>query len=390
MSIKVNLDTIPFSSGARTGVYRYIYHLAKGLIETNQCDLSFAFSHISDIFFDKSKTFLNQNPMFSKHDLFQYYEHSEAKHAAALYETTKKQIFHSPFHMHPILQDIKNNSLIKAFTTIHDVIPLIFPEYRNFHRLKYEYLPYHTIDENDWILCPSETTKQDVINYCKVDQNKIFMTYNGVSDKEFYFVTDKKYILNIKNKYHIPDKPYIIYVGAIEVRKNLIHLIESFIKLIEQEKHLDLNLVICGMVRGEYLPVIKKFQEIAGSSLFSHRIIHLNDVSDEDLPSLYSGALAFTCLSHYEGFGIPIIEAMQCQTPTIVSNIPAFQEVVQNTEILVPTDDPDAFSQAVLNIYSSTSYRDKLIKHGLKRAKVFSWESVIQKTLAAYKRALSE
>ncbi len=239
----------------------------------------------------------------------------------------------------------------------------------------------------DWILCPSEHTKQDLIQYCKVDKEKVFVTYSGVSSKQFYPVSDLNKIQSIKQKYAILDTSYLIYVGAIEERKNIVQLISSFIELIKQEKISDLKLVLCGSVRVEYLSVLRDFHELMKQSKPDGKIIHLPNIPDEDLVVLYNGAFAFVNLSHYEGFGSPTVEAMQCRTPVIVSNSSAFPEIVQNAGLLIDKNDSEAFSQAILSIYSS-SKRDALVKKGIKRAKQFYWENMIEKTHHAYQKAL--
>ncbi len=306
-------------------------------------------------------------------------------------DLASQDIYHSIYHGIP--RAAKAYRQMARFITVHDLIPILHPELfgvgiefeefdENFDLKKI----LDGLDFDTWVICVSQSTKDDLCNYLgkRIDPDKIHVIYPGVSN-HLRPCHDPKQILSVKQKYGIPNQPYILSLGTLEPRKNFAHTIECFKSLIRSEKIDDLNLVITG-TRSWNEPILAK--AIAQNASLKDRIILTGFVDDMDLSALYSGALVFVYPSLYEGFGLPPLEAMQCGTPVITSNNSSLPEVVGDAGIMVEARDPDAFCQAILDIYLHPHIRKNLAKKGLARSQQFSWSKCAQSTMAAYKQSL--
>jgi glycosyltransferase involved in cell wall biosynthesis len=313
-------------------------------------------------------------------------------HELSLGDLSESNIFHSVYHRIP--KTLKSATRIQRFITIHDLIPMIHPEFcgldpkqpifdRNFD-LKDS---LDSIDPDTWILCVSNSTKNDLCEYLqdRIDTNKIFVTPLAASDL-FYRCLEPEKINVVKQKYSIPESRYVLCLSALEPRKNIEHTIQCFVHLIQQEKLIDLSLVIAG-AKGWLYDTI--FETIDSYPLLKDRIIVTGYIADEDLAALYSGALVFVYPSFYEGFGLPPLEAMQCGTPVITSNTSSLPEVVGDAGIMVDPQDRDALCQSILDLYNQPLLCTTLSVKSIERAKKFSWSKCAKQTIDAYKYALS-
>lgn len=296
----------------------------------------------------------------------------------------KADIFHSPFY--PLPRQAKQEKKVKNFLTIHDIIPIIYPQLFAFKEDELFQRIIESIDADDWVFCVSHSTKNDFCNYLKyIDADKVFVTHLAASEL-FYPCFDYEKIAFTRTKYNIPDVPYILSLSTLEPRKNIEQTIRCFARLVQQENIKELYLVLVGTKGWKYE---KLFEVISNYNALKERIIITGWVDDEDLAALYSGALAFVYPSFYEGFGLPPLEAMQCGVPVITSNTSSLPEVVGDAGIMVPPTDADALCQSMLEIYNRPSLREAMSLKSLERAKQFSWEKCTQETISAYKTALS-
>lgn len=291
-------------------------------------------------------------------------------------------IYHSPFHPFPECLSLAKS--IKV-VTIHDLIPIIYPE---FYESNYQSSVQKVISKlkpQDWIICTSEATKNDLCNYRKdIDHSRVFIIHLAASEI-FYPCNNPEKIKAIKKKLQIPDGPYILSLNTLEPRKNIAHTIRCFVKLVEEEGIKDLSLVIAGRTGWNYKDI---FDEISNLPHLKERIIITKYAEDADLGALYSGALVFVFPSFYEGFGLPPLEAMQCGVPVITSNTSSLPEVVGDAGIMVSPTDANALCQSMLEIYLKPSLRQSLSKKSIKQAEKFSWQKCTQETIQVYKAAL--
>ncbi|MBL1177250.1 glycosyltransferase family 4 protein [Pantanalinema sp. GBBB05] len=303
-------------------------------------------------------------------------------------------IYHSNYHKIP--KAIQENKRIKSFLTVHDLVPILHPEW--FEMLEKNNLKTFHPDFNlpeilsgltsaNWIICPSKITKRDLLQYYgdRLDCEKVKVIPWAASDT-FYPCQDKDKIAVIKQKYRIPEGQYILGLNTLEPRKNMEGLIRAFYRILQQEKINDLYLVLAGKLGWQYESI---FQELNNHPRLAKRIIFTGYVADEDLAPLYSDALAFCYPSLYEGFGLPPLEAMQCGTPVIASNASSLPEVVSNAGLLINPYDIEEIADALLKVYQSASLRQELSQKSIERAQQFTWQSCAEKTVGFYHEALN-
>ncbi|WP_272819269.1 glycosyltransferase family 4 protein [Scytonema hofmannii] len=311
--------------------------------------------------------------------------------AASLYKPislrslAEADIYHSPFE--PIPDEIRKAATqLEKFLTVHDLIPIIHPEFFDLQDKDTVEKAISSLDPESWVFCVSQSTKDDLCNYSSIiDPARVFVTHLAAS-KLFYPCFDSQEIELICSKYNIPNSPYILSLSTLEPRKNIDHTIRCFLQLIQQEKILDLNLVLVGAKGWKY---DKIFAEISSDPILKDRVITTGYVADEDLAAVYSGAIAFVYPSFYEGFGLPPLEAMQCGVPVITSNTSSLPEVVGDAGIMLDPKDSDGLCQSLFELYHQPGLRQSMSHKSLEQAKKFSWEKCTQQTLAAYKTALS-
>jgi glycosyltransferase involved in cell wall biosynthesis len=283
----------------------------------------------------------------------------------------------SPYGSFP---EIIHSYNIKKIRLLHDVTPALFPNYFPVG-MSSSWIDdmEKSLDKVTYYFCNSECTKRDFLKYFggNLDENKMTVTYISSSNK-FKPEYNKNAIKYIANKYKInSDKfKYIFFFFFLERRKNLEFTIKCFIKFIQKNNIDDLLFLIGGEMWNNY---IHHFNEALGvlAENYRSKIIRLGYVEDSDVNMLYSNSLFFTYLSQYEGFGIPVLEAMQAGTPVIASNNSSLPEVVGDAAITIGCDDEEACITAMEKFYFNDDLRQAYIKKGFERAKLFSWDKTV-------------
>jgi glycosyltransferase involved in cell wall biosynthesis len=264
--------------------------------------------------------------------------------------------------------------------TVHDLIGMIFPQ--NLPPVGRWYwsrwLPA-SICSADLIIVDSVATQRDVTTMLKIDEDRIHVVPLGV-DKRFSLCGEDM-IQSLQTKHALPER-FILYVGTLEPRKGIDTLIDAIAALPAKT---SLPLVLAGK-KGWYWD---RIQSRLQANNMQHRVHLLGYVSDEDLPTLYSAASVFAFPSRYEGFGLPVLEAMACGTPVITTNVSSLPEVVGDAAIQVPPDQPDALAHALHHVLSDPTLAQTMKDAGLARARGFTWERTARETIAVYKKALA-
>jgi glycosyltransferase involved in cell wall biosynthesis len=238
-----------------------------------------------------------------------------------------------------------------------------------------------------WFFANSQSTKNDICNLAQgLDPKRVVVTPLAASE-HFRPCGDKARMEAVRLKYHLPPEPFFLSVCTLEPRKNLVHVIQAFGRLIEQEKISGLNLVLVGAKGWQYDQI---FTESGATNVLKRRVIFTGYVPDEDLAPLYTEALAFLYLSLYEGFGLPVLEAMQCGIPVVTSDNSSLPEVAGDAGILLDARDQDALCAAVLSLYGNAELRAELRRKSLRQAARFSWQQCAQATLRGYDQALRQ
>lgn len=274
-------------------------------------------------------------------------------------------IFHSSDWIQPPIK----SKTTKNVTTVHDMVPFLFessthPKIISNQKKRFKILK----KEVDIILADSKTTKEDIIKFAEIPAEKIKVMYLGVSS-DFKPQDDEK-VKEVLAKYKIK-KPYILSVATQEPRKNIQKLIDVFDKI--NENYQDLNLVLVGKYGwGQEIPV-------------SENIKQTGFVSQEDLSAIYSGARVFVYPSLYEGFGLPILEAMACGVPTITSNNSSMAEIAKDAAILIDPRNEAQLKKAIEMVLSlNLENYQKMVRASMDRAREYTWSKTAHQTLEVY------
>ena len=274
-----------------------------------------------------------------------------------------------------ILPEIKKIKHIKKYTILYDIIPLIFPEYYPDIKDKTSWFLklVNSINKDDYYFAISEHTKNDFIKHVSNIDPAHIITIPLSTGLKYEKVQDSSKIDKVKEKYNIPkDKKYLFSLCTLEPRKNLIFAVKNFVEFIKRNNINDFVFVLGG---GHWEFFIQKMDEtIEDLKDFKDKIIKIGYVDDEDMSALYSGAEVFTFPSIYEGFGMPILEAMQCGCPVITSSVTSMPEVIGDCGIQINPKEDEDLIKAFEKMYFDKSFKKECSKKGLERAKMFNWE----------------
>ncbi len=266
---------------------------------------------------------------------------------------------------------IKNIDRIKKYVVLHDVIPLVYEK----KPLKKSWFTdlISTINGNDLYFADSEYTKKDFMKYFPVLKGNKIKVIPLSTGHPYTRITDIEQITGVKKKYGIPgDKKYTFSVCSFEPRKNLIFSVKNFITFIKKYEKDDIYYVLGGGKKDKIIDFIKN--EVPDFNLYKEKILFPGYIEDEDMSALYSGAEMFLFPSLYEGFGIPILEAMQCGCPVITSDVTSLPEVIGDAGIRINPTNNEEMVEAIRRLYSDNKFKNECIKKGLERAKLFSWQ----------------
>jgi len=275
----------------------------------------------------------------------------------------------------------------KFVITVHDMIPFLFTNsYMKEQPFDYQFALKHGLEllkEADAIITVSESTKRDVAKYAKIPNERIHVIYEGVSE-DLLLIDRFESKAIIKRKYGISED-YVLYLGGVDYRKNIKKLIISFNNLLVNSDA-NFKLVLAGDVftRKDNKDV-KAVCALIEKLNMADNIKMPGLIDEKDLNALYGAANIFVFPSLYEGFGLPILEAMACGTPVITSNISSIPEVCGDAALLVDPNDVDSIAMAMHKVLYSNDMKGQMIRKGLERAKKFSWKMTAEETLAVYK-----
>lgn len=275
-----------------------------------------------------------------------------------------------------VLLPLVNLGRTKCISVVHDVIFRVFKEYYPFVYRQYlsMFLP-PTFRKADCIITVSELSKNDIIKYYKIPQEKIQIVYNTASEQFRQRNSEEFDFSKILNEYSLPPK-YLLFVGVLEQRKNILGLI-NILDLLEKEGS-ELQLVIIGKAgydSEKILPEILKRKKT---------IKYLNFVSDEALAYIYNSAFAFIFPSFYEGFGIPPLEAMQSAIPVLSSNTSALVEVVGEGGLIHNPNDYAGFVKDILKLERDADFYSLMKLKALGQSKKFSIKETTNKLVGIF------
>lgn len=372
MKPKLLIDTIPLLSPL-TGIGRYTYEISKHITSRELFEVTYFYGYYSKNLIGPSS-------------------HSELKGIKTLltkYTIVKKivrkilltasQIFASSYDLYwqPSFIPNKGIKAKKIITTVHD---FSFLQYRNYHpkeRIDYFETYFNTsVIQSNMIITGSKYTKQEIVEKLDFSEEKIKVIYHGIDHTLF-----KVYETHL-TAIEVPSQ-FILSVGSIEPRKNLLGLLKAYILLDEKIKK-EYPLILTGFKGWENKEIMKIIEQNR------EYIQYLGFVSDEALADLYNRANLFVFPSFYEGFGLPPLEAMACGTPVIASQTSSMPEICVDAAIYCDPYDEKDISKKIMLVLQDTSLQQSLIRKGLSRASKFTWERAAKEHLAVFQEVLTQ
>lgn len=353
-----------------TGIGTYTENILKNMLEMNKDDYFHIYWSGADY---ESFTAHNTKIIMAskKHHRFfeQYYFPDNLKNENI-------DVFHIPQNGIGISEYIS----CKKIVTIHDLIPYVMPETvgKGYLAKFLKELP-RVVELSDGIITVSEWSKKDILKFFPIEENKVYVTPLA-ADKKYKPLNREKCKYELKNKYNIT-KPFILYIGGFSPRKNVKALLIAFSQVFNRLNQ-EYELVIVGANKddGSYL------SKMSSSLDVSSNIIFTGFAPEEDLPILYNGCDIFVYPSLYEGFGLPPLEAMNCGTPVITSNISSIPEVVGDGGILIDPFNTASLIDALEMVLNDDNKKKELSEKGLIRASSYSWKKTAEETIKVYKK----
>jgi glycosyltransferase involved in cell wall biosynthesis len=277
-------------------------------------------------------------------------------------------------------------SPVPTVVTIHDLIPLILREYRGgpLQRL-YTALVSASAHGATTVLTDSKASRQDILRHLGLPPERVRAVPLAADDRcsPEPGPEDER----VRSRYGLPHR-YILYLGGFDVRKNLTTVLASY-RWVEPVLAEDCPLVIAGQLPEEDTPFTPDPRRLMMEQGVSTKSVHFAGfVEQPDIPALYRGAVAFIFPSHYEGFGLPPLDALACGRAVVGSNTGSLPEVIGSAGVLLPPDDAAGMAGALIQLATDKDFRDEMSRRALSQAARFSWDRTAQATLTAYRDAI--
>jgi glycosyltransferase involved in cell wall biosynthesis len=368
---KILIDAVSLLSPL-TGIGRYTYEISSRLrkLSADKYEIYFNYGFYSkELFgfqkeptiieqkFKQLKSFVDRFPLIKK--IMRFFYSAIAKLNSDSFE----------LYFQPNFIPSKNVKARKIICTLHDFSFKLQPEWHPKERLEYFNENFDLVKKADHIITGSNFTKQEIIDYMQIPQDKISVIYHGVNH-ELYKPYPQNELQDTKAKFDLPKK-FLLFVGSIEPRKNLLFLLMAYNLLSREEKD-ELPLILVGFKGWENKEIM---QEIEKNQEY---IRYLGFVTDTQLAHIYNLATIFIYPSLYEGFGLPPLEAMACGTPVIVSNVSSLPEVCADAALYIEPMDLQDIKDKILTLLGDEKLREELSKKSKAQAALFSWEKAAQ------------
>ncbi|VAX19699.1 hypothetical protein MNBD_NITROSPINAE02-48 [hydrothermal vent metagenome] len=372
MKICIDIRTV---NKPKSGVGYYVSNLVRKFQEIDKDNYYLLISNIAELEpelrslpnFENCKTMIsNENHIFG--------DFWESFYLPRFLSRKGVNVFHGPAFMIPL-----RSCITRSVVTIHDIVAFIKPETVPLkYALYMRTLISLVVKKADMIITPSQSTKDDLMRVLGVSESKIVVTHEAVSESFCPGALDGGED-KIKSRFGIKNK-YMLFVGNLEPRKNLIRLLKAY-EMAKGRLGKEYQLVICGKKGWLYKNILKAVEDFSQNG----DVILTSYVEDNDLLELYRGAEMFLFPTLYEGFGLPVLEAMASGTPVITSNVSSIPEIAGDAAYLIDPLSITDISNAIIKVAFSDTLRRSLREKGIKQATRFSWSQTAEKTLAVYR-----
>jgi glycosyltransferase involved in cell wall biosynthesis len=358
-----------FLNASGLGNYsRNTINALRQISQNNQCVLYTP--KVQETLFENYREFEVHSPESSLAKIFKPVWRS---YSAQLLKKHQIELFHGlsnelPFGIH--------KTKIPSVVTIHDLIFMRFPEfYKTIDRKIYESKVKYACASAQKIIAISQQTKEDIIRFFNVDPGKIEVVYQSVSPVFFESKTSE----NLRSKYDLSEK-FIISVGTLEPRKNQLTILKAL-----QSENINTQIVFVGKPTS----YVKKLDDFIYTNNLSNQVKFLNNIPENDLAGLYQWACCSVYISHFEGFGLPVIESMASGCPVITSNVSCLPETAGGAAIFCNPNDFNELGIQIKTLLENDNLRNDLIQKGNERASLFHPEYFVEKMISLYTGILS-
>lgn len=375
--MKIGIDIRGASLYHGTGIGTYTENLVTNLLKIDNSN-HYELFHCGENLHQFNKENSNINIISKKHNSFY-----EQKFIPNILNKKNISIFHITQNGIGFKEFLSYKSF-KNIVTIHDLIPYSLPKTVGKSYLKnfLKEIPY-IVEDSSAIITVSDYSKKEIIKFFSIDPNKIFVTHLGANKifKPLDINFCKEYLkINYKINYE-----FILYIGGFSKRKNLYNLIKAFKHAFKSFKT-PKKLLLLGNIRDEYNSLIKLIKEL---NIMDH-VVFLGFVPEKDLPIFYNACTFFSYISLFEGFGLPLLEAMYCKKAVLCSNTTSIPEIVSNSCYSIDPLNILEISQSMCHISNDNTLRENLENKAYLQSKNFSWEKCSEKTLEIYKKVYNQ
>jgi glycosyltransferase involved in cell wall biosynthesis len=385
--VRIGINAL-FLQRPTTGIGQHLFHLLKGLDENDDENTYVLFTprlRRSAIgrFPQLSDRFENIEVVSALRRFGEHFENLFWEQVDIVRHCHRESIdlLHSPYFSAPLFLPAK------TVVTVHDVIPLVMPKYRERpqSRMYTDFVAF-TVRRADAIITVSQYSKQDIVRMLKIPEERIHVIGNAV-DSSYRPITDKRLIDSVRERYGIGPK-YLLYFGGFDIRKNVERVLQAYAALPESIQE-EYQLVIAGRLHLLGHPLYPDPRPLIQELGLDERVVMTGQIREQDKAPLYSAAALYLFPSLYEGFGIPVLEAMACGAAVVTSSITALPEVVGDAARLVDPYSVEAITEAMTELLEDDALRNSLRERALERARHFSWQRVAEQTLDVYNRLAS-
>ena len=373
MKVAIDVRTV---TPVRSGVGNYVLHLLKGLRRVAPDEEFFLVGlpkNLDVLSWDNPphlthRTFISHE----SHPLGDIWEHFWLPH---ILEQNQVKVLHGPATLIPLVR-----GRYATVVTIHDLVAFLYPEtIPRKYAMYMRWLIRQVVSHSDRIISVSRNTKSDLVRILGANPDKISVVHEA-AQPSFKPMKDQAEVEEARRRYGI-DGPFIYHVGNIEPRKNLVRLIKAYLILRDR-----LGGGVRLAITGQKGWLTKKLMKALGGVELGQDVVYTGYVPHEDLPLLMNAAEVFVFPSLYEGFGLPVLEAMSCGTPVVTSNLSSLPEIVGDAAVLVDPYDEESIASGLQKVLEDQEFKNSLSVKGLEQAGRFSWSEAALKTLDVYRQ----